>query len=502
MNHYISLIHIRWCAVGLACIALAPAVQADRAYVSNEDGHTVSVIDTARGEVIATIEVGKRPRGMKLNRDGSRLFVALSGLPKCPPTTPDEECAKLGRDLKADGVAVVDTAARKLIKVLEAGSDPEQFDLSADGKRLFVANEDVATTSVVEIETGKVIARIPVGVEPEGVVVSPNGKWALVTNESDNSISVIDTRTLKVVNTIQVGKRPRDLAFTPDSTMAYVSGEFDASLYRIAVPKGQPVERVLQMRQETRPMSVVLDTGRDRIYMSTGRGGTVAIIDVNGHKLVKEIKVGTRPWGIAMSQDGRWLYTANGPSNDVSVIDTSTLRTVKTIPAGRSPWGVVVGPTPPQDRIRTEGRILKPGKPGRHSPPARAARRDPRAGLWLQSALLTGRALRVAKELCQFPPLLGIAENAAGFSGQCGVLRVRRCFDEVVVAQDLRDRVDDARTLVQARELAAALPDAFIDVFDARFGRVVMPGRVAARRVGRRAQADQSGEGRASACMA
>ena len=203
-----------------------------------------------------------------------------------------------------------------------------------------------ATTSVVDIESAEVIGRIPVGREPEGVVTSPDGKWVLVTNESDNSISMIDARTLKVVKSVQVGKRPRDLAFTPDSATAYVSGEFDSSLYRIRVPAGEPVERVLQLRKEARPMAVVLDMPRNRLFMSTGRGGTVAVIDLTGPRLVTEIKVGTRPWGIALSEDARWLYTANGPSNDVSVVDTSTLRTVKTIAVGRSPWGVVVGPAP------------------------------------------------------------------------------------------------------------------------------------------------------------
>ncbi len=344
-----------WFAVTL-CIVGGAAAQAERAYVSNEDGQSVTVLDTAKDEPVATIPVGKRPRGMKLNRDGSRLFVAVSGLPKCPPTVPDEECAKLERDLKADGVAIVDTAALKLINVLAAGSDPEQFDLSADGKRLFVANEDAATTSVLDLDSGKVTARIAVGREPEGVVVSPNGQWVLVTNESDNSISVIDTHTLKVVNSIVVGKRPRDLAFTPDSRTAFVSGEFDASLYRIGVPEGKPVERVLQLRKEARPMAVVLDAPRDRLYMSTGRGGTVAIVDVRGPKLLTEVKVGTRPWGIALSSDGRRLYTANGPSNDVSVIDTATLRTVKTIPVGRSPWGVVIGPEPNKGPSTSSGR--------------------------------------------------------------------------------------------------------------------------------------------------
>jgi len=332
----------------LTCI-LIPAAHADRAYVSNEDSRSVTVIDTQRAEVIETIEVGKRPRGLKLTRDGSLLFVAVSGLPKCPPSVPDEECAKLGRDLSADGIAIVDTAARKLIKLLPAGSDPEQFDLSSEGKRLYVANEDAGVTSVVDIDSGTVIERIPVGHEPEGVATAPNGRWVLVTSETDNSVAVIDTRTLKVMKSVPVGKRPRDVAFTPDSSAAYVSGEFDASVYRIGLPGGEPVERVLQLRKETRPMAVVFDEKRSRLYVSTGRGGTVAVIDASSPqalKLIAEIPVGARPWGIALSRDGRFLYSANGPSNDVSIVDTDKLATVHRIAAGNSPWGVVVGPSP------------------------------------------------------------------------------------------------------------------------------------------------------------
>jgi len=336
----------------LACLcgAFCSLAFADRAYVSNEDGHTVSVVDTETGAVIATIEVGKRPRGLKLSHDGSRLFVAVSGLPKCPPSMPDAACAKLERDLQADGIAVVDTTARKVIQVLPAGSDPEQFALSPDGKWLYVANEDSATASVVDIHGGAVVQRIPVGSEPEGVGMTPNGRWVLVSNESDDSISIIDATTRKVVKSVPVGKRPRDMAFTPDSSTAYVSGEFDASLYRITLQGDGPAVRMLQLRQEARPMSVIFDARRNRLYVSTGRGGTVAVIDVVGPehavKLVAEIPVGTRPWGMALTADGRFLYTANGPSNDVSVVDTTTLSEVKRIGVGRSPWGVALGPKP------------------------------------------------------------------------------------------------------------------------------------------------------------
>ena len=333
-------------ALATTLLCSLPAFAASRAYVSNEDGETVSVLDTQKNEVIATIPVGKRPRGLKLNRDGSVLFVAVSGLPKCPPSVPDKECAKLKHDLNADGIATIDTATLKVTGLLKSGSDPEQFDISRDGKRLFVSNEDAAQASVLDTATGSIVATIPIGHEPEGVRTSPNGKWVIVTSETDSTISIVDTGSLKVLKAVAVGMRPRDVAFTPDSKAVYVSGEGDASLSRVGIPTGEPVARVLQFRKEARPMGVVFDAARKRIYVSTGRGGTVAVVqqEAGGYKLIKEIPVGARPWGIALSHDGRQLYTANGSSNDVTVVDTSSLSVLKKVPVGKGPWGVVLSP--------------------------------------------------------------------------------------------------------------------------------------------------------------
>jgi YVTN family beta-propeller protein len=178
------------------------------------------------------------------------------------------------------------------------------------------------------------------------VRVSPNGKWVIVTSETDSTISIIDTGSLKVLKTASVGMRPRDVAFTPDSKMVFVSGEGDASLSRVAVPAGEPVTRMLDMRKEARPMGVVFDSVRRRIYVSTGRGGTIAVVQEDGDrgKLIKEIPVGARPWGIALSRDGRRLYTANGSSNDITVVDTSSLSVLKKVPVGKGPWGIVLSP--------------------------------------------------------------------------------------------------------------------------------------------------------------
>jgi YVTN family beta-propeller protein len=54
--------------LGLSMLAAGPA-SAYMAYVSNEKGNTVSVIDTDKWQVVRTIKVGQRPRGIDITRD-------------------------------------------------------------------------------------------------------------------------------------------------------------------------------------------------------------------------------------------------------------------------------------------------------------------------------------------------------------------------------------------------------------------------------------------------
>ena len=51
-------------------------------YVTNERAGTVTMIDTDKQEAIGTITLGKRPRGVVVSPDKTRVYVALSGSPK------------------------------------------------------------------------------------------------------------------------------------------------------------------------------------------------------------------------------------------------------------------------------------------------------------------------------------------------------------------------------------------------------------------------------------
>src|SRR5205807_3895467 len=76
------------------------------AYVSNEKSNTVSVIDTNKWEVVRTIKVGQRPRGIAFTRDQKYVLVAV------------------GDD---DTIELIETRTNQVTGTLPSGPDPESF---------------------------------------------------------------------------------------------------------------------------------------------------------------------------------------------------------------------------------------------------------------------------------------------------------------------------------------------------------------------------------------
>jgi YVTN family beta-propeller protein len=183
-------------------------------YVTNEASGDLSIIDAATQAVVGTMALGKRPRGIAASPDGKLLYVALSGSPSAPPGVDEKTLPP--PDRSADGIGVVDIAARKLVRVLTSGPDPEQVAVSHDGARLFVANEDAARLTIINTADGTIANMITVGEEPEGVSVHPDGNQVYVTSEEDGAVFVVDVAAGKVRKSVKVGPRPRSIAFLPD----------------------------------------------------------------------------------------------------------------------------------------------------------------------------------------------------------------------------------------------------------------------------------------------
>jgi YVTN family beta-propeller protein len=312
-----------------------------RIYVTNENSGDLSVIEGATLQVVATVPLGKRPRGIHPSPDGKTLYVALSGSPIAGPGVDESKLPP--PDKSADGIGVFDVQQNKLLRVIQSGSDPENFDLSPDGRYIFVSNEDDAKASMIDVASGKVIKTFVVGEEPEGVKVTPDGKFVYVTSENTGAISVIDIAAGTIAKTFKVGRRPRSVAFLPNGSRAYVNAENDGSVTVIDCAKHEVIQTItLGEPGVIKPMAVLLSADAAKLYVSTGRGHKVFVIDTATNTVSGSFEVGERPWGIALALDGKTLYTANGPSNDISVVDLATQKVVQKVKVGRGPWGVVV----------------------------------------------------------------------------------------------------------------------------------------------------------------
>lgn len=346
-------------ALAIATAALMPLPSSATGYqifITNERSGDVTVINGQDFSVVATVPVGKRPRGIHVSPDGKTVYVAVSGTPLGAPPQIDahgnpifdrkkaaDEDDDANADKAADGIAVIDVATRAVTGKLNGGSDPEEFALSQDGKQIYISNEDTKSASVIGVAGAKVEHIIPVGSEPEGVTTRPDGKQFYVTCEAGGDIYVVDTATFKAVSHFKVNGRPRSVAFDSHSAIAFIPSESAGELNVVDVASAS-ISKTIALPPGSRPMKVWLSPDDSKVYLTNGRAGTVSVLDARSSALLQTIKVGTRPWGIGFSPDGKYLFTANGPSNDVSVVDLARHEEVQRVKAGSSPWGVAIVP--------------------------------------------------------------------------------------------------------------------------------------------------------------
>jgi YVTN family beta-propeller protein len=91
-------------------------------------------------------------------------------------------------------------------------------------------------------------------------------------------------------------------------------------------------------------MGVVSSADGRQVFVSTGRGMSVVMIDTSTNTPTGAVEVGDRPWGVAVSLDGTTVFTANGPSNDVSFVHVPTRTVIARVRVGERPWGVAYLP--------------------------------------------------------------------------------------------------------------------------------------------------------------
>jgi len=331
----------------LALLALAPRpARAALAWVTNQGDDTVMAVDTATGRVRLTIPVGSKPAGVAVAPAGRRVYVSN---PESHSVTVIDYTAALPPEAAAptmprrDGVAApgngfVHAAGSLTVREVPAGAGPLGIVAAPDG-RVFVADWYGSTVAVLSRD-GAPLATLQVGPSPSGMATDSDGTRLYVANREGDTLSVIDLRTLGTVATVPVGHAP--FGVTVQGSRVFVANVQSGD---VSVLDAATLQELRRLKVGEFPYAVAVTPDGARVLVTNQHSGTLSVFDGPGYRPMPDIPVGDYPEGIAMSADGSRAYVAVWMDNKLAEVDVAAGRVVRSIAVGESPraFGLFLG---------------------------------------------------------------------------------------------------------------------------------------------------------------
>ena len=139
------------------------------------------------------VKVGNGSEGFDVSPDGKEIWVANA----------------------QDGtVSIIDAATKKVTETLAANAHgANRLKFTPDGKKVLVSSLGGEDLIVLDAATRKEIKRIKLGHGAAGIQMQPDGARAFVACSPDNYVAVIDLKSLEVTGHIDVGTEPDGLAW-------------------------------------------------------------------------------------------------------------------------------------------------------------------------------------------------------------------------------------------------------------------------------------------------
>lgn len=238
------------------------AVSADGAalYVAESWGQRVEKISVTDGRARWTRTLAAAAGAATTDHEGARLKPAADPQAPFPYTcVVDEKRGRVFVSLWAKAtVLVLDAKTGADLARWAVGQHPNEMLLADDG-RLYVAEANLNSVSVIDTTTGRVTERLsaslfpnsPPGSMPNSLALSPDGELLFVANANNNNIAVFDVETVgkaKSLGFIPVGWFPTSVRVTRDGkTLVVANGKGITSAANPRGPfPGTPVPRNLQ----------------------------------------------------------------------------------------------------------------------------------------------------------------------------------------------------------------------------------------------------------------
>ena len=239
---------------------LAASADGQALYVAETWGQRVEKISTSDGRALWTQQLAPPQGGSTMVHDEARVAPAAASLAPFPYTcVVDEKKGRVYVSLwGANAVVVLDAATGAELARWPVGSHPNEMLLAPDG-RLFVAEANHNTVSIVDTATGRVGEKLtaslfpnsPPGSMPNSLALSPDGELLFVANATNNNVAIFDvekTGKAKSLGFIPVGWFPTSVRVSADGQTLFVAngkGTSSAANPRGPFP-GSPAPRNLQ----------------------------------------------------------------------------------------------------------------------------------------------------------------------------------------------------------------------------------------------------------------
>jgi YVTN family beta-propeller protein len=309
------------------------------------------------------VAVGERPYGSAMSPDGKHLLVSNDGVGD-------------------QSLQVVDAGSGAVVQTLHYPAPQALFvgvAYSPDGKRAFAAGGDqsvVHTYDVAADGTLEETAPLALAVDdgqgnklrpfPAGLAVSADGAKLFVADDFDNTLSIFDLATSKETRValssaqcvigdwgdVSEGKNcefPYTVALSANGKSAYVSDWGQQTVDVVDVASAKLTSKITV---GTHPSALALSPKGDHLFVANTDSDDVSDIDTATNHVVRTIAlapyrnapVGSNPEALSVSPDGSRLYVANAGDNDLAVVDLRSLkgRVKGLIPTGWYPTGVHV----------------------------------------------------------------------------------------------------------------------------------------------------------------
>ena len=139
------------------------------------------------------IKVGNGSEGFDVSPDGKEVWVANA----------------------QDGtISIIDPNAKIVAETLHANVESaNRLKFTLDGKLVLVSTLGGPNLTIIDAATRKTVKVVPMGDGAAGILMEPGGERAFVACSPDDYIAVVDLKTLTVVGKIEAGPEPDGMAW-------------------------------------------------------------------------------------------------------------------------------------------------------------------------------------------------------------------------------------------------------------------------------------------------